>query len=56
MYKRYEVVKQYGENEDYYTIFDIYGNQHCDENGNPIRYNNFEDAEEECKLLNDEYK
>lgn len=48
----YEVVRQHNEDSDYFTIFNGQ-EQHCDEDGNPIRYDNFEDAKSECDMLNE---
>ena len=49
----YEVVRQHNEDSDYFTIFNGQ-EQYCDEDGNPIRYDNFEDAKSECDILNNE--
>lgn len=54
MNKLYEVVRQHNEDSDYFTIFNTNQEQYCDEDGNPIRYDNFEDAKSECDILNNE--
>lgn len=52
MNKLYEVVRQKDEDRDYFTIF-IGQEQYCDEDGNPIRYDNYEEAKAECDKLNE---
>lgn len=53
MNKLYEVVRQRNEDSDYFTIFNGQ-EQYCDDDGNPIHYDNFEDAKSECDILNNE--
>jgi hypothetical protein len=50
--KKYSVVKQFGTDKDYYTIFSSDGEQECYDDGDPIRYDEYEDAKEHCDELN----
>lgn len=49
--KRYFVVKQFGTDGNYYTLFSD-DDQYCDEDGNPIRYDNYDEAKRDCDELN----
>jgi hypothetical protein len=48
----YQIVRQKDEDRDYFTIFNS-NEQYCDEDGNPIRYANYNDAKFECDMLNE---
>ena len=53
--KTYQIVRQHNGDKDYYTIFDLDDKQYCDDDGNPIRYDSYDDAKFECDMLNDEF-
>lgn len=52
--KQFEVVRQKNGYRDYYTIFSGM-DEYCDDDGNPIEYDTYEEAKEDCDLLNEEF-
>ena len=52
MSNTYEVVRQHTEDGNYFTIFQNQS-QYCDDDGNPIRYETYEDAISQCNKLNE---
>lgn len=52
MSNAYGVVRQHTEDGNYFTIFQNQS-QYCDDDGNPIRYETYEDAMDQCNKLNE---